>query len=183
MSERDVTDDLTLPWDEDPGDLYDHAPCGYLTTLPDGTIVKVNETFLSWTGYDRADLIGRRRFRDLLSTGDQIYHETHYAPLLSMQDDVHEVAFDMICADGRRLPTLVNSVLGRDPAGMPRVVRTTVFNATERRGYERELLAARRAAETSERRGPPRPPGGAAPAAGPPPDRAAGGGGGGPPAG
>lgn len=152
MSDPDVTQDVKLPWDEDPGDLYEHAPCGYLTMLPDGTIVRVNQTFLSWTGYRRSELVGRRRFRELLSPGDQIYHETHYAPLLSIQDDVHEIAFDMICADGRRLPTLVNSILGRDPKGLPRVVRTTVFNATERRGYEKELLAARRTAEASERR-------------------------------
>lgn len=148
----DVTQDLRVPWEEDPGDLYDHAPCGYLTMLPDGTIVRVNETFLAWTGYERRTLVGRRRLRDLLSPGDRIYWETHYAPLLSMQDDVHEVAFDIVCADGRRLPTLVNSTLGRDPSGMPRVIRTTVFNATERRGYEKELLAARRAAEASEQR-------------------------------
>jgi serine/threonine-protein kinase RsbW len=148
----DVTQDLQIPWDEDPADLYEHAPCGYLTTLPDGTIVKVNETFLAWTGYRRADLIGRRRFRDLLSPGDKIYHETHYAPLLSMQNDVHEMAFDLVREDGDRLPILVNSVLSRDPAGLPRVIRTMVLNATERRGYEKELLAARRAAEASERR-------------------------------
>src|SRR4051812_20579861 len=152
MSEPDVSKDFTVPWEEDPGDLYEHAPCGYLTTLPDGTIVKVNATFLAWTGYERKDLIGRRRFRDLLTAGGQIYYETHYAPLLRMQDDVHEVAFDMVRADGSKLPTLINSVLGRDPRGMPRVIRTTVFNATERRGYEHELLTARRVAEASERR-------------------------------
>jgi serine/threonine-protein kinase RsbW len=152
VSEPEVTQELKVPWEEDPGDLYEHAPCGYLTTLPDGTIVKVNETFLAWTGYPRADLIGRRRFRDLLTPGGQIYHETHYAPLLSMQDDVHEIAFDMVRADGHRLPILVNSALGRDPNGQPRVIRTTIFNATERRGYEQELLKARRAAEASERR-------------------------------
>ena len=38
MSEPDVTHDVRLPWDEDPGDLYENAPCGYLTALPDGTI-------------------------------------------------------------------------------------------------------------------------------------------------
>lgn len=148
----DVTQDLRVPWEEDPGDLYEHAPCGYLTTLPDGTIVKVNETFLAWTGYERDELVGRRRFRDLLSVGDKIYHETHYAPLLTMQDDVHEVAFDLIRADGERLPILVNSTLGRDPEGLPRVIRTMVLNATERRSYEKELLAARLAADLSERR-------------------------------
>ncbi len=148
----DVTQELRLPWDDDPTDLYEHAPCGYLSTLPDGTIVKVNETFLTWTGFDRADLVGHRRFRDLLSSGGKIYHETHYAPLLRLQDNVQEIAFDVVCADGRRLPTLVNSVLGRGPDGQPRAIRTTVFNATERRGYERELLLARHTAEASERR-------------------------------
>ncbi|BCJ51611.1 hypothetical protein Asp14428_30860 [Actinoplanes sp. NBRC 14428] len=148
----DVTQDLRVPWEEDPGDLYEHAPCGYLTTLPDGTIVKVNETFLAWSGYERTDLVGRRRFRDLLGAGDRIYHETHYAPLLNMRGSVSEVAFDLIRKDGRRLPILVNSVLGRDSSGLPRAVRTTVFNATERRSYEKELLAARRAAEASEQR-------------------------------
>ena len=31
-------------------DLYEHAPCGYLSTAPDGQIVRVNATFLRWTG-------------------------------------------------------------------------------------------------------------------------------------
>src|SRR6185295_8257521 len=80
------------------------------------------------------------------------YHETHYAPLLRMQDEVQELAFDVICSDNRTLPTLVNSTLSRGEAGEPRAIRTTVFNATERRGYEKELLLARQRAEASERR-------------------------------
>ena len=39
-----------------PRELYERAPCGYLSTTPDGTIIKVNQTFLTWTGYERADL-------------------------------------------------------------------------------------------------------------------------------
>ncbi|GIE91175.1 hypothetical protein Are01nite_76550 [Actinoplanes regularis] len=147
-----MTQELRLPWDDDPEDLYEHAPCGYLTTLPDGTVVRVNQTFLSWTGYERAALVGHRRFRDLLTPGCQIYHETHYAPLLTMQSEVHEIALDVVCADGSRVPVLVNSVLERGVGGAPRVIRTTVFNATERRSYEGELLAARSTAEAAEKR-------------------------------
>ena len=36
--------------EEDPADLYENAPMGYLSTLPDGRIVKVNRTFSAWTG-------------------------------------------------------------------------------------------------------------------------------------
>ena len=136
---------------EDDADLlYERAPCGYLSTTPDGTIVKVNQTFLALTGYDRADLVGRRRFAELLSPGGRIYHETHYAPMLQMQGTAREIALDVVCADGRRLPVLVNSVLERDADGTPHVVRTAVFDATERREYERELLRAKERAEESE---------------------------------
>ena len=73
--------------------------------------MRVNATFLRWTGYAREDLVGVKRFQDLLTAGGRIYHETHYAPLLRMQGSVREIAVDIVCADGRRLPVLVNSVL------------------------------------------------------------------------
>ena len=136
--------------DDDAEALYDRAPCGYLSTTPDGTIVKVNQTFLTWCGYERQDLIGRRTFVELLTAGGRIYHETHYAPMLRMQATVREIALDFVRPDGRRLPALVNSVLERDQDGSPLVIRTAVFDATDRREYERELLSARRRAEESE---------------------------------
>ena len=83
------------------------------------------------------------RFQDLLSPGGRIYHETHYAPLLRMQGSVREIAVNIVTADGSRLPVLVNSVLVVDEAGQPQLVRTTLFDARERKAYERELLAAR----------------------------------------
>jgi signal transduction histidine kinase/CheY-like chemotaxis protein len=64
-----------------------------------------------------------------------------------MQGFAHEIAFDVVCADGTILPVLVNTSQTRDRSGTPTLRRTTVFNATERRRYERELLEARRRAE------------------------------------
>jgi phosphoserine phosphatase RsbU/P len=136
----------------DAEDLYDRAPCGYLTTAPDGTILKVNQTFLTWTGYGRDDLVGRRCLSDLLTPGGRIYHETHYAPMLQMQGSVREIALEIVTADGMRIPALMNSVLERDSVGAPMVVRTAVFDATERRKYEQELLMAKERAEESERK-------------------------------
>ena len=77
-------------------DLFEHAPCGYLSSAPDGTILKVNETFLRWTGYAREDLVGVRRLQDLLAPGDRIYFETHLAPLLRMQGSVREIAVEIL---------------------------------------------------------------------------------------
>jgi len=120
-------------------ELFEDAPCGYLTT-----ILRVNRTFEIWTGLTRTHLLAGKRFQELLSPGGRIYHETHFSPLLQMQGSVREVAVEIVRADGSRLPALINSVLRRDDAGRPRLIRTTVFDATDRRRYEQELLYARR---------------------------------------
>jgi PAS domain S-box-containing protein len=133
-------------------DLYEHAPCGYLSTRPDGTIVRVNGTFSGWTGHRAEDLVGRRRFADLLTAGGRIFYETHFAPLLRMQGEVREIALEVVCADGRRLPVLVNAVLHTDDEGRPAVVRTTVLDARDRRRYERELMSARRREQEARER-------------------------------
>ncbi|HKY76325.1 MAG TPA: SpoIIE family protein phosphatase, partial [Acidimicrobiia bacterium] len=138
--------------DDDPAELYENAPCGYLSTLPDGTIIKANSTFFAWTGFERTQIIGRERFQTLLAPGDRIYYETHYAPLLRMQGSVREIAVNLRLADGQNLPVLANSVLRGHTAGRPEVVRTVLFDARERRAYEQELVAARRRAEESEAR-------------------------------
>lgn len=138
--------------DDDAELLYDRAPCGYLSTTPDGTIVKVNGTFLSLTGFAREELVGRMRFSDLLAAGGRIYYETHLAPMLRMQGTAREIALDVVCADGGRLPVLVNAVLERDDDDHPVVIRCAVFDATHRRRYEEELLREKERAEASELR-------------------------------
>jgi sigma-B regulation protein RsbU (phosphoserine phosphatase) len=143
----DLLDALLI---DDPQALYDSAPCGYLSTLPDGTIAKANRTFLTLIGYSSDDLVGRKTFADLLSAGGRIYHETHYSPMLRLHGSVREIALDIVRADGTRLPVLVNSVLERDAAGAPLIVRTAVFDASERRHYEQELVRAKERAEASE---------------------------------
>jgi len=133
-------------FDESAEDLYEHAPCGYLSLLPDGIVGKVNATFLEWTGYSSAELVGKARFLDLLTVGGRIYYETHFQPLLRMQRQVREVAFDLMRRSGERLPVLVNAT-HREYPNAGSITRITVFDATDRRHYERELLAARKAAE------------------------------------
>ncbi|GAB3360546.1 SpoIIE family protein phosphatase [Modestobacter lapidis] len=137
--------------EDDSADLYENAPCGYLSTLPDGTIVKVNRTFCAWTGLAGEQLL-RTKLRDLLSVGGQVFHDTHLAPLLRMQGAVREVALDVVRVDGTLLPCLVNAVEVRDGEGAPVMVRATLFEATARRRYEREILTAQRSAEESRAR-------------------------------
>jgi signal transduction histidine kinase len=128
-------------------ELYENAPCGYLSTLPDGTIIRANQTFLTWIGMERHACVGHKCFQDLLSIGGRIFYDTHFAPLLRMQGFVNEIAFDLVGAAGREFPVLVNTVQKVDANGKPVAHRITLFNAADRRTYERELLLARQRAE------------------------------------
>ncbi len=132
-------------------DLYESAPCGYLSTLMDGTIAKINATLLDWLGLDREAVVGRMRFTDLLTVGGKLYHETHFAPLLRMQGEISGIALDIKQAGGGRIPVLVSSVIKHGSTGEPLLVRTTVFDARDRRAYEEELLRRRQAAEEARR--------------------------------
>ena len=129
-------------------ELYEDAPVGYLSTSLDGTILRCNRTFLALSGYEADALVGSRRFYDLLPPGAKIYYETHYAPLLELQQEVREIALEIVRADGGRLAVLVNADVRRDHGNDAAIVRITVFDATHRRRYEQELLHARAAAES-----------------------------------
>ncbi|WP_299445111.1 PP2C family protein-serine/threonine phosphatase [uncultured Phycicoccus sp.] len=137
--------------EDDPEALYEQAPCGYLSVLPDGRVAKANRTFLTWLGDDEDRGVTGHPFTDLLTAGSRLFHETHYQPLLHGQGTVKEIALDLVRTDGSVLPVLVNAVLERSTDGAPHVTRVAVFDATERRHYEQELLAAKRRAEKSER--------------------------------
>ncbi|MBY5767784.1 PAS domain-containing sensor histidine kinase [Rhizobium leguminosarum] len=133
---------------EDLEDLYENAPCGYLSLQPDGRIVKVNRTLSTWIGIPAEQLLGKR-LHDLLNTSGRIFYETHFAPLLRMQGFFNEVALDLVTADGKKLPVLANAMERRAEDGALLFTRVTMFQAAERRRYERELVEARAAADAA----------------------------------
>ena len=135
---------------EDLEDLYENAPCGYLSLAPDGRIVKANATLSAWLGFSAEELL-KKRFHDLLNVAGRIFFETHFAPLLRMQGFFHEVALDFVTMDGTKLPVLANAMERRDDQGDLLFTRITIFKAVDRRRYERDLVDARAAAEAAKR--------------------------------
>jgi sigma-B regulation protein RsbU (phosphoserine phosphatase) len=127
-------------------DSYAFAACGLLTLEPDGRIERANATFCQLIGWDAEELIGKKRFQELLTMGSRVFHHTHWMPLLQMQRSVAEVQLDLVHHDGRTLSALVNAVL-RAGSDARQSIEVAVFIATDRRKYERELLLARRRAE------------------------------------
>jgi sigma-B regulation protein RsbU (phosphoserine phosphatase) len=150
LSAPDPTGPLeSLP--EDYVDLYENAPCGYLSLDPNGRIVKSNATLSKWLGFSAAEL-AEKRLLDLLNIAGRIFFETHFAPLLRMQGYFNEVALELVTQTGARLPVLINATERRNADGGRLFTRLTIFNATDRRRYERDLVEARARAEAAEKK-------------------------------
>src|SRR5215217_6401964 len=132
---------------EDLEDLYETAPCGYVSVLPNGAIVKANRTIADWLGWQPDELV-KKSLHDILSIGGRIAVETHLAPLLRMQGHVHETAIDLLTSDGEKIPTIANAAEKRASDGRHVFTRLTLFKAVDRRTYERSLIEARIKAET-----------------------------------
>lgn len=74
-------------------DLYDNAPCGYITTDRNLTITEINRTALTWLGYDYAEIAGKRNLRELTNLNPQ--------ELLKRSQNVE---VDLITKDGEAFP-------------------------------------------------------------------------------
>lgn len=136
---------------EDLEDLYETAPCGYVSVLPDGRVAKANATLTEWTGYARGGLTGLK-LHDLLTVGQRIFYETHLAPLLRIQGWVYEVSLELKTLNGGQLPVLANAAEKRDGAGNLLFTRLTFLKAVAHRQYERGLVEARTVAEETTRK-------------------------------
>jgi sigma-B regulation protein RsbU (phosphoserine phosphatase) len=126
-------------------ELLDAAACGLLQTADDGTLLRVNRTFYAWLGYAADELVGRRRFQELLTMGGRIFHQTHWAPLLRMQGSVSEVKLEVLHRDGTRIPMVFNAIRHDQDGAM--VHEIAAYVAHDRDKYERELVLSRQRLE------------------------------------
>ncbi len=118
--------------------LLDEVACGVCQTAENGTFLRVNKLFCSWVGHSAETLVGRRRFKDLLTVGGRIFHQTHWTPLLTLQGSVSEVKLDIVHADGSTVPMIINAI--RREKGGTTVHEIAAYVARDRDAYERELI-------------------------------------------
>lgn len=147
VSLMDITDreraeeDLRRSADEI-ADLYNHAPCGYHSLGPDGTFLRVNDTELSWLGYRRDELVGKKRFQDLCTPECLKIFEKNF-PEFKQRGWVKDLEFQLIRKDGSHLQVLLSATAIKDSGGNYLMSRSTLYDITDRVRAEEALSASR----------------------------------------
>ena len=111
-------------------DLYDRAPCAYHSLNADGTYVAINETELEWLGYERAEILGRMKFTDLLTEAGRKTFADNFQRLKA-EGHVKDLAFELRRKDGSLLPVLLGATAVLDDEGTFVQSRSTMFDVTE----------------------------------------------------
>jgi two-component system CheB/CheR fusion protein len=135
----------------DAEELYQNAPCGYLSLSPNGTIIKINRTLLSWLGFDERELIGKM-FASLLSRGGQIHFEMFYKPLAVVNKSVKEFSYDILRKDGTLMTVLMNTSAFIGTGDKLLAFNNVLTDNTQRKQYERDIIQARKTAESEKKR-------------------------------
>jgi phosphoserine phosphatase RsbU/P len=132
-------------------DLYENAPCGYISADTDRRIIAVNTTLSRWLGYEPSALIGKP-FTELLTAGGRIHYETHFGPLLQLSGELSGITMDFVTASGAPLSVFITANVKTNSQGQIELLRIVVQDASDRRSYERELREARRQADLERTR-------------------------------
>ena len=125
-------------------ELFEDAPCGYHSADAEGTFLRINNTELAWLQYTRKELVGRRKFYELLTAGSRSQYEERVADFKE-QGEVLDAEIEVVRKDGSIFPALVRATakFGRNHKFLEG--RATVFDITERKHAELALLRVNRA--------------------------------------
>lgn len=124
-------------------DLYNKAPCGYHSLDRDGVIVAMNDTELAWLGYAHREVVGKKRFSELLTPESVALFHGQF-PTLKERGWVRDLEFEMVRKDGSTFSILLNATAVTDEQGLYLASRSTVFDITDRKALEEQLIQAQK---------------------------------------
>ncbi len=119
-------------------DLYNNAPCGYHSLNKDGTFILINDTELKMLGYSREEIIGKKKFSDLLTAASLSTFQAIF-PLFKERGCLRDIEFQMVRKDGSIVPVSVNAIAVKDAAGNFIMTRSTMIDITQRKQAEAAL--------------------------------------------
>ena len=120
-------------------DLYDRAPCGYHSVDPKGVILRINDTWLSWLGYAREEVVGRMNHADLMTPESARKFREEVFPRFLREGYLEGAEFEYRRKDGTTFTGALNATSIYDAAGRYVMSRSTVFDVTARKRSEERL--------------------------------------------
>ncbi len=139
ITERKLAEDALQKAAAEIFELYNNAPCGYHSLDPDGVIVEINDTELRWLGYNRAEVVGKRRLLDFLTPESQLIFHQNF-PLFKARGWIEDLQYEFVRKNGSTFPVLLSSKAIYDEQGQFLTSYSNIFDITPLQQAQRALV-------------------------------------------
>lgn len=119
--------------------FYNNAPNGYHSLDANGYYVKINDTALRLLGYTADELIGKKRFIDLVIPDAQAQAEVLFEAY-KKAGNIRNAEFQLVAKDGHIIPVLLNSNAIYDEQGNFVTTHSVIIDISDSKRLEKELL-------------------------------------------
>ncbi len=126
--------------------LYEHVPFGSHALDAQGVYLDINSLELSWLGYSRQEIVGKRKLTDFLTPASRLMLLRHL-PAPGLNNVIADLELELLRRDGTSMPIALNSVGFADAAGKLLKRRAVVFDLREKRQNKIHQLVAAQAFE------------------------------------
>jgi PAS domain S-box-containing protein len=120
-------------------DLYNNAPCGYHSLDKEGVIVRINDTELSWLGYSREEVVGKKKITDFFTPEGVRRFQERFQDFVRT-GAVADLEFDLIRRDGSIMQGVLSSTAMYDGDGRYVMSRSMLYDITDRKKAEQQSL-------------------------------------------
>jgi PAS domain S-box-containing protein len=118
-------------------ELYDGAPCGYVSLRMDGTVVECNATVLRQLGQTRENIIGHSVI-EFMTLDSALRHRQHARHLLN-GGQARGLEYDFVRPDGSHFAALLDADFERDENGKAVSARATLVDDSVRRARDAQI--------------------------------------------
>ncbi len=112
-------------------DLYNHAPLGYHSLDAHDTFVRINDRELSWLGYTREEVVGKKKWSDVAIARTAGPLQGRHARSKDARHP-HNTPYEILRKDGTTFPALLSERAVCDADGNHRFSHGMVLDDTER---------------------------------------------------
>lgn len=131
-------------------DFFENVLVGFHVFGPDQIILEINTAELTMLGYTREEIVGRKRWPELIVEEQKPRFNQHWERIIKHQE-VRNFEYTLVRNDGGRVDVVLNAFGRFDKSGKLLSTRGIVVDVSERKRLEQELRRSRREVEERNR--------------------------------
>ena len=117
-------------------DFFDNSPIGFHVLGPEQIVQAVNQAELNMLGYRREEIVGQKKWPDLIIPEERPQFEKHWQDICSI-GQVANLRYTLLTKKGQRVEVILNASARFDQARQLLNTRGTIINVSQfRRSHE-----------------------------------------------